>query len=328
MKRGVKRAAQVLLASVSPAAWHLRERALVVLMYHRILPKGDRRLAYEQPGMYVYPETFRMHVRELKRHFEIVRLSEWIARAAGGKPLPRRACAITLDDAWRDNYEYAYPILCEEGAKATIFACSDMIGTKRLFWPERLALLLNRMNARGDGKAPSWLKALCPSLGREPRLDVTSIDAAINSAKKRYPDEALAAWLDDAGVESDGAELLGWEEIGEMVSHGVIEIGSHTRRHRRLVAGMREDVLRDEIVESKRALEAGTGASVNLFCYPNGDITPEAHRLVKSTYLGACTTRKGWHFADDDPFAIRRIGVHQDISGDRAAFLSRVSGWQ
>lgn len=297
-------------------------------MYHRILPKGDARLLTEQPGMYVHPQTFRMHVRTLKRHFEIVRLSDWLARARSGRPLPARACAITFDDGWRDNFEYAYPILREEGVPATIFACSDMVGTQKSFWPERLALLLratNASNRRDERRQLDWLKALCPSLGSGAEISVTEIDEAINRAKRRYSDHALVERLDEADVDFSRPALLDWWQVREMVGEGVVDIGSHTRRHVRMASGMSECVMHDEIVGSKRVIEQNIGARVEVFCYPNGDITPEADRLVRSAYHGACVTRRGWHSADADPFMVRRVGIHQDVAHDEAAFLSRIS---
>ena len=66
---------------------------------------------------------------------------------------------------------------------------------------------------------------------------------------------------------------------------------------------------------------------MELFCYPNGETTATARRLVSQNYLGAVTTRKGWHSLEDDPFLIRRTGVHEDVSSRRAALLARISGW-
>jgi hypothetical protein len=69
------------------------------------------------------------------------------------------------------------------------------------------------------------------------------------------------------------------------------------------------------------------GQEIDLFCYPNGEISPEALDWVRRHYLGAVTTRAGWHTADRDPHLIRRIGVHEDVSDTREGILARVSGW-
>ena len=335
MKRQLKRIAAALLAPLATVMWRRStEPRLLVLMYHRVLPQDHPDRANEQPGMYVSPATLAMHLEVLKRHFEIVHLDDWMRRAAERQPLPRLACAVTFDDGWRDNFQYAFPILQAAAVPATIYLLPDLMGTRYSFWPNRLARLLSAAdnNAVSAGW-PAWLRAeiAAAAPGRQAPLPLpmTQIDAVIDRCKSRYTDDTLLEMLDAViarrGAGADERDLLSWEEAQEMAAGGLIRFGSHTRRHIRLDARAPANVLEDEICASRTAIEQRLGAAVSSFCYPNGDHCPAAVEFVRTAYRTAVTTHKGWNSPSSDPHLLNRVGVHEDVSSTSAAFVSRLA---
>jgi peptidoglycan/xylan/chitin deacetylase (PgdA/CDA1 family) len=328
VKRQLKRAAEQVAASLAPLTWSMqRAPRLVVLMYHRVLPLTHPDRATEQPGMYVSPQTLDMHLRLLKAHgFDLVHLDDWlrdpVAKGA-------RSCAITFDDGWRDNYEHAYPILKRWNAPATIYLVSDMVGTSYSFWPNLLARLLGRCDEALLARMPPWLRAIVANElgGGVPRpLDIGQIDRIISACKSSRSDADLLAVLREL-TEAGERDLMSWAEIEEMKASGLVRFGSHTRRHTRLSKVPSAADLRDEIVGSADSIAQRLGMRPVTFCYPNGDTSAEAVATVRTAYQAAVTTRRGWHTAEDDPFVIRRIGLHEDVSNRPAAFIARVSGW-
>jgi len=102
----------------------LRERAAVAV-FHRV-----------EDGLRGNPITlgrneFRWYCDFFERHFKVVPLSELLALLAAGKPLGGRL-AITFDDGYLDNYEFAAPELERRGMTASFFVCSGFIGTQRV----------------------------------------------------------------------------------------------------------------------------------------------------------------------------------------------------
>lgn len=285
--------------------------------------------------MYVAPEALDRHLAELKRRFEIVHLDDWLRRAKEQLPLPRLACAITFDDGWRDNYEFGLPVLQKHGAPATIFLVSSYIGGTERFWPNRLMRLLDKaFQEPGSVTFPERLRVLVDPVLAQARAQgafrAEDADRAVQNAKAldEVDIRGLLESIDATMVDSGGtAEILNSEEVARMGATGLVRFGSHTATHFRLGGQASSRALDREIVESRRALQGLCGQAVDLFCYPNGDTSPEAIERVRRHYLGAVTTRPGWHVQGSDPYLIRRIGVHEDVSDTRSAFLARLSGW-
>ena len=334
VKRAVRRIAEEALAPLAPSSWRLQPRpSLLVLMYHRVLPADHPDRAIEQPGMYVAPQTLDMHLAVVKRHMTIVHLDEWMRRAVEGEPLPERACALTFDDGWQDNFEHAFPVLRRHGAPATIFLVSAMTGSTREFWPNRLARLLSQPGA--DEPLPTRLADVLEPVVAHARAagrwSLEDLDRAIVLAKQLAEtelDDLLAAAQETRGVPAGRRAVLNEEELRAMAGSGLVRFGSHTRTHCRFRGELPLAVLEREIAGSRSEIAAYVGtAAVGVFCYPNGDTTPAAVDVVRRNYAAAVTTRRGWHHASADRFLMHRVGVHDDISNRPAGFLARLSGW-
>ena len=341
IKQTVKSALRGVVAVIGPHRWR-RGPCLLVLTYHRVLPKGYPARETEQPGMLVSPALLAMHFEVLKRHFTPVHLDDWLRAAKAGDPPPGRSLAITFDDGWRDNYDHAFPVLQAAGMPATIFLVTDMVGSHYQFWPNRLFQALKVWEPRYDERLDDETRRQLAALGVPltcvgTDLTCEQIDTAIARCKAT-DDASMHGLLDrlEAALSPVGAsdrpeldrDLVSWAEVRTMAASGLVRFGSHTRRHTRLLDSLSPQVLDDEIKGSRRLLEAKINQPVELFCYPNGDTSDPAYRRVKAAYQGATCTRRGWHAPRMDPYMIRRIGVHEDVTGTPSALLARVSGWR
>lgn len=299
---------------------------LWIMMYHRILPKSDPRYSIEEPGMIVEPETLRMHLQVLKSEFTIISLSEWIFRKKNCKPLPKKACAITFDDGWLDNYEYAWPILQQEQVPATLFAVPGMIETSLDFWPNRIAILLQQPIEKL--KSIEWLSELI-----DKQTNSRETSAQVIDSLKAYSDDHLIELISQAEIElmispTTTSSLMNWDQICELSDSGLVEIGSHTCQHIRLRQDIKSDIRFREISISKQQLQTRLNKPVELFCYPNGEYCEAAVREVSENYLAAVTTQGGINsLGSSNDFLLSRIGVHQDVSNNRRRLLARVANW-
>jgi peptidoglycan/xylan/chitin deacetylase (PgdA/CDA1 family) len=98
--------------------------------------------------------------------------------------------------------------------------------------------------------------------------------------------------------------------LREMAAAGV-EIGAHTRSHANLGANLTCEEMVDEIVGSKRELEAAIGSNVRYFAFPYGkpeNLSAAAFRIAfEAGFEGLCSAYGGYNFPGDDPFHLRRF---------------------
>ncbi len=337
LKNAIKRGIQLFAANLGPHIRSHREPQLLILMYHRILPIDDERVRLEEPGMVVTPKTFQNNLETISKYFEFVTLSEWIENKNRSLPLPAKACAITFDDGWADNYEFAFPVLKKMRIPATIFLVANMIGTNKQFWPEHLARICEAISThcpeQWSNISLAWLHKANTDYKFSTRPPTKEEISQLIIHAKQWPDHEIHSRLNliesELGLHehSDSAALMNWSQISEMTNSGLIEAGSHTCHHTRLSSETPVETLKEEIIRSKEIIEKRTAQAVTTFCYPNGDYSDKALKLVEKHYSCAVTTESGWNSVKTSNYRLQRIGVHEDIAGDRTAFLARISGW-
>jgi peptidoglycan/xylan/chitin deacetylase (PgdA/CDA1 family) len=90
------------------------------------------------------------------------------------------------------------------------------------------------------------------------------------------------------------------------------EIGSHGRSHRRM-CDLSEADQASEILESRDRLETTIGGTVVSFCYPGGQVTGTATRLVRETYQQAVISPTRPHMTlNVDWSTVDRVGIYGD----------------
>ncbi len=89
----------------------------VIFLYHRV---NDT----HRDSVTIGVQQFADHMRYLADHYEVVRLDEILE---GGRASDGPRIAITFDDGYLDNYNYAAPILIKHQVPATFFVSTDHI---------------------------------------------------------------------------------------------------------------------------------------------------------------------------------------------------------
>lgn len=283
--------------------------------------------------MCVSPDRLAMHIAEIRKHFEIVDLSDWIHWSRSDCSLPERACALTFDDGWKDNYEFALPILVQFESPCTVFLVADLVDGDAQFWPNTLVQLMKAFPDQ-SWAAQESLRRFLKRIGANPRTLDTTFDTRLADdvivAAKVFSDAEIASQVDELAsrfiVSRAERSLLNRQEIAAMGDTGLVRFGSHGARHVRLSDRVAAGVIETEVIGSRDRLRSITASSVELFCYPNGEYSLAALNAVRKSYAAAVTTECGWNWSGTDPYRLRRISLHDNIAPDNGCLLARVSG--
>ena len=297
----------------------------ILMLPHVRPPRRDR----FQPNrlLEVTPRFFTRVVRHLRRSaVDLVSLDE-MHRRMTERDFSRRFVCVTFDDGYRDNREFAYPVLKRYEVPFAIYVATsfaDRIG--ELWW-----LALEAVIARND----------FISLRMDGR-DATLICASV--AQKREVFDVLYGWLRERNSETELREVvrelaaryrvdvaafcnelcMDWAELGELAADPLATIGAHTVNHP-ILAMLPEAAVRSELDNSRAVIEAAIGKRPEHLAYPVGDRRAAGPREFKiASELGfktAVTTRPGALFPGhaEHLTALPRLSLNGEFQRQRYA---------
>jgi len=120
---------------------------------------------------------------------------------------------------------------------------------------------------------------------------------------------------------------LDWKQLVEMQSSGLISIGAHTVSHN-ILSGLTLSQAEQEIVESKAAIQNHINLSVDLFAYPNGQLSDFqrdlGNTLVQNKFICACSTMWRTTHKVSECWRLNRVMITG--SDDLSVLSAKVSG--
>jgi len=274
-----------------------------IFMLHHVRPRRD---AEFQPNRHleVAPEFLRAMLAHLRaRDVDIITMDELYQRLAE-RNFSRRFACFTLDDGYRDNREFALPVMREFAAPFTLYVASDFAqGIGRLWW-----IALEMVIAKA-----SAIKVRIGDVAT--RLD-TGTATAKQAAFDRLHDwlrglphehdlqREIGALCADHGVDQTAIcrELcMSWDELKLLASEPLVTVGAHSITHCNL-ARQAEEIAIQEMAVSRERIEAALQRPVVHLAYPYGDkIAAGAREFALAHTAGfktAVTTRPGMIFPE------------------------------
>ena len=227
----------------------------LVISYHRVVEDFASSAENSIHSMLISRIMLEQHLDWLGRRYRFISLDELGARLEARDSRQDPVVAITFDDGYRDFYHHALPVLTRKGVPAAVFVVTDLVGTKRMQLHDKLHLLLARQSRPDDGT----------------RTPFQATRALLESLPQAEIEKVIQALEPEAPIAEDTLRpfySLTWEMLDE-ISRAGITIGSHTRTHVLMTHENKRRVIA-EVAESRAAIEARLGRSVQHFAYPGG----------------------------------------------------------
>ncbi len=274
-----------------------------ILTLHHVVPP---RTTPFQPNrlLEVTPEFLEEVIGYLRRaRVDLVSIDE-VHRRLTERDFGRRFVCFTFDDGYRDNLEYALPILKRHGVPFTLYVPTsfpDHVG--ELWWAgleeviaaqPRISLRVNGTLkyvdcATTEGKARAFADVYWALRALDSEEDLRDV---VRELCARYG-------VDLAGMCRD--RCMPWTDIARMAEDPLVTIGAHTVNHV-MLRKCSDGSARSEMRTGAAVIESALGRPVRHFAYPVGDRTSAGPReFALASELGfktAVTTRPGVLFPE------------------------------
>lgn len=279
---------------------------LRVLTYHRICEPGKDPGAY--PRIMVTPAAFEQQMRHLAAQYRVISMPEVLQHYQQHRPLPARALLVTIDDAYCDFAEIAWPIMRRYGVPATLFVPTAFPDQpERVFWWDWLyrALALTERREPVD-TAVGALALTTPSL-REQAF--SRLRDYFKTLPHQQAMSAVEQVCEQLKVARPDHAVLGWRMLRQLAAEGVT-LGAHTQHHP-LMNRISPTEMYAEAVGSRQDLQREIGEALPIFAYPSGGFNDEVVAvLAKADFSLAFTTGSGINrFFEANPLLLRRVNV-------------------
>jgi len=259
----------------------------------------------------VSPEIFESHVKSLAPSKPIP-LEEMTQRYRLGKSI-KDCFAITFDDGVRNTVLRNWEVCLKNNWPVTFYLPTNYINGDNLPY-QKIQLIEKMLNNKFytlpqiDNKNSNKISKK-KLIGELYKMIYVSNKSKVNL----YLNHFIKEIVDYEKVKKNMPEAISWNEIREVSKNQLSSFQSHSASHT-AVSALSEEEIKNEMVESKDAIEECTGKKVSSFCYPYG-AAKSINRLsieLASKYFDSATTLIRGRLKKSDLYYLPRIDFYEE----------------
>jgi peptidoglycan/xylan/chitin deacetylase (PgdA/CDA1 family) len=279
-------------------------------LFHRVNPQRDN--LWDPMDV----KLFEKCIKYISTHYR-VELFEKIVFSEEAMNSKNKYASIMFDDGYKDNIEYALPILEKYNIKASFYVVTDCINKNIPTWTHILEHLFQNTRAKNISFNFNFLP------GEFLYKDFTTEQDKIDYVSKLKPllrtisHENRQLVLNKVVESFADVELpklmMDWNDLKQLNKLGHY-IGSHTATHGMLGTMINESEIKNELLNSGKEIEKKLGYFPFTISYPVGSFNETTKRISKEVgyKIGLAVKQDIYNPKKEDLFEVARIELYNE----------------
>lgn len=228
-----------------------------------------------------------------------------------------RFATIMFDDGYKDNIEYAAPILKKHNCKASFYVVTDCIDKNVPTWTHLLEHLFQFTSKKelvmDFGFLPPALQVTTLTDKSERLSYVKKLKPLLKTLPHEQRNAAIDRVLQSFNDTEIPALMMNWNDLQQLRNEGHY-IGSHSVSHVMLGTMSDETEIAFELKQSGNRIKAMLGYFPVTISYPVGSFNETTKRLAKETgyKIGLAVKQDVYNPSTADVFEIPRIELYNE----------------
>jgi peptidoglycan/xylan/chitin deacetylase (PgdA/CDA1 family) len=296
-------------------------------LFHRVEEPSDRLWPAMRPAL------FESIIRFLTRNYQIVNLEDFMNGHESKNLSSKPVSTILFDDGYKDNIEYAVPILKKYSCPASFYIVTGCIDQNiptwtfivdHLFQQTQLRKLELEMDFVPHAfKVIQW-KDLPERLAAGARLKPW-MKSLSNDERYQVLDRLQRTFVD---VELPRDKMMNWDDLRQIQSAG-FTVGSHSVSHPLLASIKKEEELFFELKESGNRIATELGKFPETISYPVGSYDSRVILSAKKAgyKMGLAVRQQFYETNKDDLFSVPRVELYNEPMWKCKLRINGVYSW-
>jgi peptidoglycan/xylan/chitin deacetylase (PgdA/CDA1 family) len=281
-------------------------------LFHRVSDEPDP----QWPPM--TPAVFERIISRLTRYGNVVLLEELLASPASFSNSSKKTITISFDDGYKDNIEYAAPILKKYNCPASFYIVTGCIDANTPTWTYLIDHVLAKTTKKEIGFpydfVPEEMKLIKRGHGKSAQKIFAKIKPWLKTLSHQQQTIIIKMLIQQCNdVELPTGHMMSWDNIRQLKSSG-FHIGSHSHTHA-MLATLESDIeIKNELVVSYQRIVTELGSSPVTISYPVGSFDDRVIRISEESgyKFGLAVEQRFFNFNSADLFSIPRIELYQE----------------